>query len=79
MVALSALNNPSNQVQAAQVEWQTPVNYDKACVDGCLFTHSVAAQACCLGVYFPPAFVTCQLAASAALAACIYLCNQPPA
>lgn len=47
------------------------------CTDGCMNAHSIAAKACCAAVYFPPAFVACQLAASAALATCIYLCNNP--
>jgi hypothetical protein len=68
MLALSTLNNPNYQVQAVQSD---------ACVQGCVVAHSIAAKACSAGVYFPPAFVACQLAASAALATCIYLCNNP--
>jgi len=76
IVALTTINN-NNQVQAARVEWQEPVNYNN-CYEGCAVAHAIAAKVCCaVTVYFPPAFVACQLAASGALATCIYLCNNP--
>lgn len=77
LVALSAINNPNYQVQAARVEWQMPVNQISQCVQGCVATQALGAKACSLTTpYFPPAYAACMALVSGLFTACCIDCGS---